>query len=82
MVTVPFLAHAPLHAIALLSDNQRYVNFGSSARLQGGFTPQLRPLIQLLDTSPPCWFLGTSPRREGISRQARFGGSNDACRLV
>jgi site-specific DNA-cytosine methylase len=52
MVIAPFLAHAPLHAIALSSDNQHYVNFGASARLQVDFTPQPRPLIQLLDTPP------------------------------
>ena len=54
MVMAPFVTHAPLHAIALSSDKKHYVNFGSSARLQVDFTPQPRPLIQLLDTPPPC----------------------------
>jgi len=52
MVMALFLAHAPLHAIPLSSDNQHYVNFGSSARLQVDFTPEPRPMIQPLGTPP------------------------------
>jgi hypothetical protein len=52
MVMALFLAHAPLHAIPLSSDNQHYVNFGSSSRLQVDFTPEPRPMIQPLGTPP------------------------------
>ena len=53
MIAMAFLAHAPLHAISLVSDKKRYVNFGAYAIIQLHFTPELRRWIRLLGTPPP-----------------------------
>ena len=77
MVMAPFLAQAPLLAIALTSDNQYYINFGSSVPKTSQQLPTTCLKAQILAEKPHHVILETISHLTRVRARIHFEAVRD-----